>query len=267
MSENNTAPVLYITHEPRGDGFGAQFQTIMFTVMFAEFQGFKYIYSPFKNMEHNYDNDPDFLEKKESLINFRTKEPQDPDDPWDTFTERDRSFPVGSKENPYILRLQSSIAFFNGNPEKCLHSKSLQQIRERFNIGKDCQKYSDQIAVHVRRPNQHDNRIEGTNAPNTLFINAIKKIKNNHTDLQVHIYSQGSEESFTDYVENDSNTVLHLNESVEDTFTALALSPVVLISQSSFSYSAGFINTGTVYYFNFDDAVYQTPLPSWILLS
>ena len=53
-----------ITNPERTDGFGAQFQTIIASAIYAELNNIPYIYTPFKMMEHNYDNDPEFLPKK-----------------------------------------------------------------------------------------------------------------------------------------------------------------------------------------------------------
>jgi len=62
----------YVTNSRRKDGFGAQFQEVIAAVIYAEIQNKKFVYTPFKLMEHNYDNDPDFIAKKERLINFMT---------------------------------------------------------------------------------------------------------------------------------------------------------------------------------------------------
>ena len=52
----------------RTDGFGAQFQTIIYGIIIIETQGQTYYHTPILSMEHNYDNDPNFLNKVEELI-------------------------------------------------------------------------------------------------------------------------------------------------------------------------------------------------------
>jgi hypothetical protein len=56
--------------EPRSDGFGGQFQTIIQGIIITETDGNNYIHTPIKNMEHNYDNDLLFLSKIEDLMNI-----------------------------------------------------------------------------------------------------------------------------------------------------------------------------------------------------
>ena len=60
---------MYIVNSLRTDGFGAQYQTIIFTLLFSELEKLNFAYRPFTKMEHNYDLDSYFLEKKEELIN------------------------------------------------------------------------------------------------------------------------------------------------------------------------------------------------------
>ena len=50
-----------------------------------------------------------------------------------------------------------------------------------------------------------------------------------------------------------------INESIEDTFTSLVLADVLVISKSSYSYIAGILSEGIVYYQPF----WHSPLPNW----
>ena len=60
----------YLTNFTRDDGFGAQYQTILYSIMYSELVNKEFVYTPFKKMEHNYDDDPNFLKEKENLINI-----------------------------------------------------------------------------------------------------------------------------------------------------------------------------------------------------
>ena len=73
-----------------------------------------------------------------------------------------------------------------------------------------------------------------------------------------HIYSQGDEEDLWDAFKED-DIVLHINESVEDTFTSMVLADVLVTSRSSFSYTAALLSEGEVYYIPF----WHPPLPHW----
>ena len=68
----NYPPFVNVITNPNkpNDGFGENFKLLIYSVMFAELHGFKFIYTPFKEMEHNYMGDNDYLFKKEILVNF-----------------------------------------------------------------------------------------------------------------------------------------------------------------------------------------------------
>ena len=52
------------------DGFGENVKIVLYTMMYAEFHGMQFVYTPFKHLEHNDENDPDFLAKKEKILGF-----------------------------------------------------------------------------------------------------------------------------------------------------------------------------------------------------
>ena len=61
---------IFITNNGQSDGFGSQFQGLISTVIYADLHQKQFAYTPFRIMEHNYDRDPEFIAKKEKLINF-----------------------------------------------------------------------------------------------------------------------------------------------------------------------------------------------------
>ncbi len=234
-----------ITHPERSDGFGAQFQTIIYSVIFAELNNMAYVYTPFKDMEHNYDNDPDFIAKKERLINFI-----------DNFES--------NKGNAIKLEMRNVINFFEQNLVACINSFALQKIKNIFRSNKSYGDYFNKdhfnIVIHMRRPNPHDNRIEGTDTPDDLFLNSINKLRTIYASKNplFHLHSQGKGEDFKKFDVPD--VILHLNESVEDSFIPMVLADVLVTSRSSYSYTAGILSEGTVYYIPF----WCPPLSGWI---
>ena len=114
--------------------------------------------------------------------------------------------------------------------------------------------------MHVRRPNLHDNRIEGADTPDQLFLSVIDQLRLTYKDQNplFHLHSQGTIENFKQYHTGD--VVLHLNESVEDSFCAMVLADVLVTGASSFSYTAALLSDGIVYYIPF----WHSPLPHWI---
>jgi hypothetical protein len=237
-----------VTNPLRDDGFGAQFQTIIYSVIYAELCDAQFVYTPFKDMEHNYDNDAHFIAKKEWLINFI-----------DNFDNC-----IGD-----ILRVDAGdmIHFFESNLKKCSQSNALKRIKQIFRANKNIHDYFDDrylnISIHIRRPNLHDNRIYGTNISDDVYLNIINKLRIKYVfqNPLFHVHSQGKIENFKNF--NASDIVLHLNESIEDSFTAMVLSDVLVTSRSSFSYTAGILCQGTVYYIQF----WHPALPGWIPVS
>lgn len=232
-----------ITHPSRTDGFGAQFQTIIYSVIYAELNNKEYVYTPFRSMEHNYDNDRDFLEKKERLLNFKD------------------NFEI-NQGNAQKLGVDHAIRFFESNLLACANSKALNKIKRVFRQNKNRANYlkNDRfnIVIHLRRSNPHDHRHY---APEMLgeALNIINKLRVLYADKKplLHLHSQGKVEDFKAF--NASDIILHLNDSVENSFTSMVLADVLVTSVSSYSYTAALLSEGTIYYMPF----WHPPLPRW----
>lgn len=240
-----------VTNPARNDGFGGQFQTIIYSVIFAELCDMKFLYSPFRDMEHNYDNDPEFIQKKETLINFIG------------------NFAINDDiQTQSAISAESYVRFFENNLEPCVSSAALKRIKEIFRANKNIEDYFNpnefNIAIHVRRPNPHDNRIQGTDTPDATFTGIIDSLREIYASKhpKFHIYSQGNINKFKDSFTAD-DIVLHLDESLEQTFTSLVLADVLVTSPSSLSYTAGLISNGAVYYIRF----WHPPLPNWNIIN
>jgi len=241
-----------VTNPDWNVGFGSQFQNIIYAVIYAELHDMEFVYTPFKSMEQNYTgnpDDPDFLARKERLINFKS------------------SFPIDYKLSVERLSVNRVMPFFESNLAACVQSNALKKIKKVFRANKNIRDYFDadhmHIAVHIRRPNQHDNRLAGADTPDEVFLNVINKLRGYYKLLQpvFHIYSEGKRSNFRKFDAPD--TVFHVNESIEDTFTGLVLADALVTSASSFSYTAGILSEGTVYYMPF----WHPPLPGWISIA
>jgi len=117
------------------------------------------------------------------------------------------------------------------------------------------------VAVHIRRPNKHDNRIQGTDTPDDYYLTIIKKIKEKYFDKKLifHIYSQCDLENFKIY--ENTNTILHIDENLLDTFKGMIFSDILVTSASSLSYSAALLSNGEIYYKQF----WHPPMNNWII--
>jgi hypothetical protein len=239
----------------RRDGLGANVQQIIGAALFAELNNnYDFFYQPFKRMAHNYggkEDDSVFLSNKEKLLNLIG------------------NFPVVNDaiEQGYEIYVQEFENFLNANICKCEQSQILKKIKKVFRANKDRDNYFDtnffNIAIHIRRANQHDSRIYGTDVPNCFYLEIINKLREIYLDrypLLFHIYSQGEINNFVEFKSPD--IVLHINESADDAYAAMALADVLVAGRSSFSYTAGYLSDSTVYYIPYMHA----PLPHWIPL-
>ena len=237
-----------ITNPLRSDGFGGQFQSIIYSVIYAEMNKKKYLYTPFKNMEHNYNNENDFVSKKEQFINFI------------------HHFEINEDLNiQSSMDLHDQMNFFENNLTNCANCDSLKKLKIIFKENKNKSDYFNDshknIAVHIRRPNPHDNRIEGTNTSDNLYTKIISFLRDYYSSEKplFHIYSQGDTEYFqNNFAGND--IVFHMNESIEQTFASMVFADVLVTGTSSFSYTAGLLSDAQVYYIPF----WHPPLPHWI---
>lgn len=232
-----------ITNSPESDGFGSQFQTIIAAAVCAELQGKIFLYTPFTSMKNNFENDPDYLVKKEKLINF-----------------------IGNFDlNPYSdLPIKNYKGAFDKNVAACAKSKMLSKIKTIFRANKNRDSYFDarycNIAIHIRRVNAHNDRLAGSDTPDEFFSAAIGTLRKKFEaqNPQFHLYSQGNPTDYEKFRADD--VVLHINESIEDTFTAMVFADVLVSVASSLSYAAGLLSDGIVYYIPF----WHAPLPDWI---
>jgi hypothetical protein len=99
-------------------------------------------------------------------------------------------------------------------------------------------------------------QIPGTDVPNNIYTEIITQLKNIYKNCKIHVYSQGDKKNF---IFDDHKIELHLNESIETTFISFVLADVLIIAPSSFSYSAGLLSDGIVYYIH----SCHKPLSSW----
>jgi len=242
-----------ITNTIYNDGFGENFKYIIYTIFYAEYKKLDFYYTPLNNnIEHNYNNDTDFVDKKEIMINIKNHYP---------LAKSNVNY---QKPDRLIL-----LHFFENNTEFCLKSKSLINLKKIFkesNVNTFDTKYFN-IAIHIRRTNQFDiekteknknkkfhDIIPGTDVPNDLYkdvINQLKKYKN----YKIHIYSQGKEQDF----DFGNDIILHLNGELENAFISFVYADVLVVSPSSLSYSAALLSDNIVYYINSQ----HKPFPTW----
>ena len=244
------API--VTNITLSDGFGSQYQHIICCLLLCYRNGFHFAYNSLKIIEHNYDNDPEFLEKMEQLMNIRphfiSKDDPSLIDAGVTTCDMTAKYVVDKAVDEYAT------------------DAALGQIKTMFWANKDRTTVftngKTNVAVHIRRPNSHDNRLQGADTPDDFFLNAIRRVREEHPDkdLLFHIYSQGTIENFECYRAED--TIFHIDEDLSTTFIQLVAADILVTSFSSLSYIAGYLSDGIIYYHPF----WHPPRSKWIRL-
>jgi hypothetical protein len=231
----------------RSDGFGAQLQNIIIDLLVTEHAGNKYVFPDIKGMEHNYDDNPQFISNIIEYINLK---------PYYICQN------IHTDVHSYSTTTQN-YAYFEDNIDKYLTSNEYHKMIQYFYMNKinPFNTNVTNVSVHIRRPNSHDSRLEGADTPDSYYLNVIDRIRNTYKDtpLKIHIYSQGNNENFTMYQHDD--TVLHLNEPLIDTFNGLIFGNILVTSASSLSYVAALLSKGIVYYKPF----WHKPASKWIV--
>jgi hypothetical protein len=225
----------YYTSIKSKDGFGAQYQRIIQTYIYCKLHSLNFAYTPLEFIEHNYDNDQNYINKIEELINLKSK-----------LQNIDNSMIVEELDFGSIV-----MKYTEENIDLCNENNHMQFIKECFWENKERNHFKNNkmnIAVHIRRPNSHDTRIEGANTPNSYYLNIMNEIREKYKDspLQFHIYSQGVIEKFKELEKEDVE--FHLDEEITKTFVGLVAADILVLSPSSFSYVAGLLSDGIVYY-------------------
>jgi len=237
------------------DGFGAQYQKIIQTYIFCKLNNLIFLYKPFSNVEHNYDNDINYIEKIENLVNLKNN-----------ITN------IDINSNEYIKELNYTWdvrPFFEPNIDLCCNSEHMKFIKDCYWSNKDRNFYNNNkfnVAIHIRRENNPVDRggLAGdrANTPNSYYLNVMNHISKKYSDKDIifHIYSQGDINNFRDLENN--NVKFYLDYDVFESFKGLVSSDVLVISPSSFSYVAALISEGEIYYKPF----WHNPKKEWIII-
>jgi len=253
------------------DGFGAQFQRFIWTCIYAEeCEESVFVYrSPIK-IAHNYNDDAQFITKLEELMNMKPN-----------YLNYDHAINPEHRHDITEILTPDFYDIFNyveKNIDSCMKSNSMAQIKDHYWSNKDSEreklrlyristpdinpvKYTHHLAVHIRRPNCDDTRPNGGEEyTNEYYIQSLMRIREKYlkTDqnnrIQFHIYSQGTDDKFSDLCTHDvigEDVMLHLTDTTEDTYIGMTLADILVTSASSYSYCAAFFSQGDIYYTKF----------------
>lgn len=240
---------MYRTNAQRGDGFGATFFNIIFDILYTEHHGDIFVYTPIRSIEHNYANNPNHTAELENFMNIKG-----------SYMSLDETGGIKPIENHDVRNV---YAFVESRINEMVKSDSMSKVRESFMKDKVSPFNNENmnVSIHIRRPNSRDVATYGTDTPNSYYLHIINMIRtmDNKKPVIFHIYSQGDEKMFSDLIGDD--TILHLNESIQDTFLGLVFGDILVMSMSAFSYTAAILTKGKVYYKH----MCVSPLAEWIV--
>ena len=238
----------YYTPANTTDGFGAQYQKMIETYILYKYNGLNVAYKPFTNIEHNYNNDPEYICKLENLINLK-----------------DNIINVNANMNLHHVDFCNLVWHnFEYNIDILCDSEHMNFIKQCFWKNKNKNFYNNDkinVAIQIRRENSHDKGLAGERAttPNSYYLNIMDHIRKKHKNVLFHIYSQGNISQFHELIGDDVK--FYLNHDIIKTFIGMVASNILVISPSSFSYVAALISDAEVYYKPF----WHKPKKNWII--
>lgn len=239
----------FYTTEKSCDGFGGQYQRIIQAYIYCKVHNLNFLYDKFDKVEHNYENDLEYNNKLENLINLKNNIPN-----LETNISYERLVNRGVSQ------------YFEANIDMCCENEHLEFIKNCFWENKNKNFFDNDkfnVAIQIRRENLHDKGQAGERAttPNQYYLNIMDSIRDKYKDKNIlfHIYSQGKIQDFINL--SGPDVYYHLNENIFDTFIGMVASNVLVISPSSFSYIAALISDGEIYYKRF----WHGPRKNWIV--
>ncbi|NJN11917.1 MAG: hypothetical protein HC836_29305 [Richelia sp. RM2_1_2] len=265
----------YITCAGKNDGAGAQALAILSTQLFAYNTGIKYVHTPFKNIQHNNENKSDWEKSWEEFFGLGKGELK--------IDELDLScinsiqisdvsqIPLNTSGNLYIVSQCHDYANLFPNRYKNLKEKLIEKY---LSCSKD--KYLSNvydstnlnIVLHIRRGDitskgNSSERYTSNDVINYILQNIISSISNLNLKCSINIYSQGQPEEFKKIIDKyqNYNINMHLNECVFQTFHGLVNADILLMSKSTFSYTAALLSRGIKIY----EPFYHRPLDNWLV--
>jgi len=241
----------FYTNYLRDDGFGSNFQTLLCTILYLEYNNLQFVYTDIPKIAHNYENDPLFVDKLVAYMAIKKN--------YMNINEVDDISNVITCDPGQVYRcVESNIDIYN-------KSLAMTKFKTFFYKEKttpfDTQYFN--VAIHIRRTNIQDDRDSSVTSIQ-YHINIIHRIYNDNLtkNIKFHIYSQGKIEDYQEIVNlTQYNIEFHLNEFVLDTFNAMVFADVLSTTVSSFSYVAGLLSNGIIYYTPF----WHRPLSNWII--
>lgn len=241
----------------RTDGFGAQLQErITCLIQSRVTPGLTYVHTPLKDLDHLRPASWRVFQDLEDFVNLGQGELRPEDVPKDQMEV-----------------LEGCAAFVNGNIG--LLELFRGELHLKYKSNKGCagpriqHLHHDipqllQVHVHIRRGDVDEaNRDKWMDMSHHLrtMQKVAKAAHLVQMSTSVHVHSEGNITEFTEIAEA-FNAKLHLNEQMTASWKAMTEADVLVMSRSSFSYTAALYNQAGVIIYS--DMRPSEPLPSWL---
>jgi len=262
-SEQLTQSIYTIVNKT--DGFGSQLHACFSLIAYCVYSNSRYVHSPFTRMQHNNEKNPIFPQIMNDFINIESK--------YDTIQQ------LSNYENSLVNGVQEGY-FVHGSlhPEFFYNNKVLTILREIYNSKPkadipDYDSSKKNIALHMRRGDVNATKYPSRWSSDQDYINLLRKtIENigkdgddNIENYDIHILSEGEPSLFKTITDIYPDIKLHLSIDIQQTFHMMVITDVLIMSKSSFCYSAALINKNKIVANNLV-RWWHKPLKTWSII-
>ena len=265
----------HITCSGKEDGAGAQAQAVLSTMLLSNDLGLTYVHTPFRRIAHRPDEDGNWEQDWESFFNLGHEE-------------------IGIDDLDGVSVVEALL--HRAAPGMISIRSSSEILDNRLNVASHCHWYADEvpdnyrglkerivakynrtskhhlklfggpgkisIAVHVRRGDVSDRMNCGRYTHNSRVAHLLNRVRTvcekMGSPISVNVFSQGRLEDFSELRGNDVS--FHLDHCTFTTLHNLISADVLLMSKSSFSYTAALYSSGIKLY----DPWWHPPQSDWI---
>lgn len=260
---------MHLTIHSRRDGFGAQYQAHIAGIALAKHLNMRYINTPYDSLGHNingkimdeftnlklkYDSIQNNGIQNNRIININNL------DEIDNYKIND------TNDNIIISMRNCHLPYLDSNVD--LYDNIIDDIREcYFSTPKQSYIIENKInvAVHIRGGDIITNdKYRHRCINDDKYLKLINELRNKYDNIVFHIFSESTNNNlfahirdFTKYKADD--IILHMDSDIKMSFHSMVMADILIMSKSSFSYTAGLLNKGIVYYFPF----WHAPLKRW----
>lgn len=219
-----------------GEGFGSLYQSIMSGFAFCRFSNKKFVYIPVQHVGHGVSS---------THFNKFTGFKSD--------TILDKSL-IKLHKRQYIAEVHKAP-----RPSKYYTEDVREELRKMYYTNSKPESCPYDIAIHIRRGDvTGGGRFTENNYYKSFLIPFMKK---KYPDYSICIYSEGKIEDFEDLkILGNINFILNGNPLVS--YHHLVTAKILVTAVSSYSYTAGILSKGKVYYIKFG----EKPMDDWTIL-